>query len=263
MPGTDLRGAISLHPTVARFRRVPDPPALARLRAAARATAEAVAEVAPRARDDLPEAELARLIEEAMERRGCHRGSFPPIAASGGSVGTGHGSGNRGTLVNGTLVVVDVGCRVDGYVSDFTRTLPVGGRFSPGHRAMYEGVLSAQRAAEKACRPGVFLGSRGSGTDTSLEKIARAELKRTLGRDTMGHSLGHTVGMFVHDVLVLGPLQPGMVITIEPGAYSSTEGLRIEDTYVVTETGCERLTEGFPADPDRVEAAMQVVPAAR
>jgi hypothetical protein len=261
MPGTDLAGAFTLHPTIARFRRVPDPPALARLRAAAQATALAVAEVAPRARDDLPEAELARLLEEAMERRGCHRGSFPPIVASGGSVGTGHGSGNRGKLVNGTLVVVDVGCRVDGYASDFTRTLPVGGRFSPGHRRMYEGVLSAQRAAEKACGPGVFLGPRRSGTERSLERIARDELKRTLGRDTMGHSLGHTVGLFVHDVLVLGRLEPGMVITIEPGAYSATEGLRVEDTYLVTETGCERLTEGFPADPEQIEAAMQALPA--
>ena len=263
MPGTDLRGAFSLHPTIARLRRLPDAPALARLRAAARATALAVAEVAPRARDDLPEAELARLIEEAMERRGCHRGSFPPIVASGGSVGTGHGAGNRGKLVNGTLVVIDVGCRVDGYVSDFTRTLPVGGRFSPGHRPMYEGVLSAQRVAEKACGPGAFLGPRRSGTEKSLEKIARDELKRTLGRDTMGHGLGHTVGLFVHDVLIGGPLQPGMVITLEPGAYGSTEGLRVEDTYLVTETGCERLTEGFPADAEQIEAVMQAGSPAR
>jgi Xaa-Pro aminopeptidase len=261
LPGTDLHGILALHSTIAPLRRVADPPALARLRAAARATALAVAEVAPRARDDLAEAELARLIEEAMERRGCHRGSFPPIVASGGSVGTGHGSGNHGKLVNGTLVVVDVGCRVDGYVSDFTRTLPVGGRFSPDDRAMYDGVLSAQRAAEKACRPGVFLGPGGSGSGRSLEKIAREELKRTLGRDTMGHSLGHTVGLFVHDVLTLGPLQPGMVITLEPGAYSSTEGLRVEDTYLVTEAGCERLTEGFPADAEQIEAAMQAPPA--
>jgi Xaa-Pro aminopeptidase len=213
--------------------------------------------VAPRAREDLPEAELAQLLEGAMERRGCHRGAFPPIVASGASVGTGHGSGNRGKLVNGTLVVVDVGCVVDGYASDFTRTLPVGGRFSPGLRPLYDGVLSAQRAAEHACGPGAYLGPRRSGMDRSLERIARDELKRTLGRDTMGHALGHTVGLFVHDVLTLGPLQPGMVITIEPGAYSSTEGLRVEDTYLVTETGCERLTEGFPADPQQVEAAMQ------
>ena len=263
MPGTDLHGMFSLHSTIAKLRRVPDAPALARLREAAQATAQAVAEVAPRARDDLPEAELARLIEEAMERRGCHRGSFPPIVASGGSVGTGHGSGNRGKLVNGTLVVIDVGCRVDGYVSDFTRTLPVGGRFSPGHRNMYEGVLSAQRAAEKACGPGAFLGPRRSGTERSLERIARDELKRTLGLDTMGHGLGHTVGLFVHDVLIGGPLQSGMVVTIEPGAYSATEGLRVEDTYLVTDTGCERLTEGFPADPEQIEAAMQAGSPAR
>jgi Xaa-Pro aminopeptidase len=128
-------------------------------------------------------------------------------------------------------------------------------------RPVYDGVLSAQRDAEKACRPGVFLGSRHSGTEKSLERIARDELKRTLGRDTMGHGLGHTVGLFVHDVLIGGPLQQGMVITIEPGAYSATEGLRVEDTYLVTETGCERLTEGFPADPEQIEAAMQVPPA--
>ncbi|HEY1905741.1 MAG TPA: Xaa-Pro peptidase family protein, partial [Myxococcaceae bacterium] len=265
LPGTTLQGAFSLHSAISRFRRVPDPPALERLRAAARATALALAEVAPRARDGLPEAELARQLEEAMARRGCERGSFPPIVASGGSVGTGHGSGNRGKLVNGSGVVIDIGCRVDGYVSDFTRTLPVGGTFSPTLRPVYEGVLEAQRAAEAACRAGVLLGRRPDGRrrdggPRSLEEIAREVLRRELGRDSMGHALGHTVGLFVHDVRTGGPLQPGMVITLEPGDYGPTAGVRIEDTYLVTQTGCERLTEGFPADPERIEAAMQAAP---
>ena len=168
--------------------------------------------------------------------------------ASGASVGEGHGSGNRGTLTNGTLAVVDVGCTVDGYVSDFTRTLPVGGRFSPALRPIYEGVLAAQRAAEVACRPGVSLVPRRTEGGQSLDGIAREVLKRELGHDRMGHALGHTVGLWVHDVRTGGPLQPGMVITLEPGDYGPTAGVRIEDTYLVTETGCERLTEGFPAE---------------
>jgi Xaa-Pro aminopeptidase len=258
LPGTDLDGAFTLHPVIASLRRIPDVPALQRLRAAARATVAALAEVAPRARDDLPEAELARLLEEAMKRRGCERGAFPPIVASGSSVGTGHGSGNRGRLVNGTLVVIDIGCRVDGYVSDFTRTLPVGGRFAPVFRPSYDGVLAAQRAAERACRPGVSLGPRLAGRGESLDAIAREVLVRKLGRDRMGHALGHTVGLFVHDVPSVGPLESGMVITLEPGAYGAAAGLRIEDTYLVTENACERLTEGFPADAERVEEAMEV-----
>jgi Xaa-Pro aminopeptidase len=257
LPGTDpLLGAFSLHPAIARLRRVPDAAALARMRAAALATAAALAEVAPRARDDLPESELARLLEEAMAARGCERGSFPPIVASGDSVGDGHGSGNRGKLVNGTLVVIDIGCRVGGYVSDFTRTLPVGGTYPPALRPFYDAVLEAQTEAARACRAGVFLAGGRRRRPPSLDAIAREVLVRRLGRDPMTHGLGHTVGLFVHDVPTGGPLQPGMVITIEPGAYGPRAGLRIEDMYLVTETGCERLTEGFPADPERVEAAM-------
>ena len=256
LPGTDLRGMFSLHPAMVRLRRVPDPPALARLRMAARATALALAEVAPRARDDLPEAELARLIEEAMERRGCAPGAFPPIVASGASVGDGHGSGNRGRLVNGALVVVDVGCRVDGYVSDFTRTLPVGGRFAPRTLRVYQAVLEAQQAAERACGPGAFLGARAKDGARSLERIAREVITRQLGHDPMKHALGHTVGLFVHDVPIGGPLQPGMVITLEPGAYLADMGARIEDMFLVTETGCQRLTDGFPAGVSEVEALM-------
>ena len=76
----------------------------------------------------------------------------------------------------------------------------------------------------------------------------------------MPHGLGHTVGLFVHDVMLEGPLKEGDVVTIEPGTYLEGElGIRIEDTVLVTATGCEPITQGFPADADSVEAAMAKV----
>ena len=155
-------------------------------------------------------------------------------------------------------VVADIGCSIDHYASDFTRTLPVSKAFTPRQKQLYEGVLAAQSAALANCKPGEFL--TRSGDQESMEKAARAALKAHApdGEAHMDHSLGHTVGLFVHDVRLPGPLAEGNVITIEPGTYLQGElGIRIEDTFLVTKSGCERITEGFPAEPAAIEAAMK------
>ena len=145
--------------------------------------------------------------------------------------------------------MTDVGCYSAHYASDFTRTLPVSGKFTATQRGLYQAVYHAQQAAVRACKPGVELKE----LDTTAREIIRA---RGL-QDHNPFGIGHTVGLFVHDVGGRAPLAPGMVITIEPGLYRKGElGIRIEDTYLVTEKGCEALTEGFPADPDSIERLM-------
>ena len=261
LAGTTLGGALSLHGPVAKLRLVPDEAALARLRAAAKATVAALHDVLPKVKAGVREVDLSRAIAAAMAAHGCGRESFPLVTASGPSAAEPHGSGNSGVLAEGTLLVADIGCYWDHYASDFTRTLPIGGRFSERQRVLYQAVLAAQAAAAAACRPGVKLGGTSKdGEPKTLNQIARDALQARAPDhlDHMPHGLGHTVGLFVHDVTGGSSLlQPGMVVTLEPGTYVAGElGIRIEDTYLVTKDGCEQLTGGFPAEAAAVEAAM-------
>jgi Xaa-Pro aminopeptidase len=161
--------------------------------------------------------------------------------------------GNAGTLRGGDLVMLDIGCYANHYASDFTRTLPVSGRFTDRQRALYQAVWEAQQAGAKLCKPGARL----LGQKDSIDAAARAAIKARGFEDHNPYGAGHTVGLFVHDVTSRRELAPGMVITIEPGIYQEGElGIRIEDTYLVTEKGCESITEGFPADPDSIEKVM-------
>ncbi len=252
-----VSGRISLHQPIADARLVADAPALARLRAAAQATTAALRDILPLIKPGARESELEPALKAAMRAHGCGRESFPLIFASGPSAAEPHGSGNAGTLQDGTLLVADVGCFIDHYASDFTRTLPVSGSFTPRQKLLYDNVFAAQAAALAQCKPGVFL-SRGPGEE-SMDATAREVLKAR-ATDHQAHmidDLGHTVGLFVHDIWMSGPLAQGNVITIEPGTYLQGElGIRIEDTFLVDADGCERLTTGFPAESDAIEAAL-------
>ena len=221
LPGTTLLGALSLHGPIARQRLIHDPAAIARLRAAAQATVAALADVLPKLKAGVPELEIERAVTAGMSAHGCGRESFPLIAASGPSAFEPHGSGNQGVLAAGSLLVLDIGCYWDHYASDYTRTLPVGGHFTPRQQQLYQAVLAAQTAAAAACKPGVSLGGTATpGEPKTLNQLARDALKERAPdhQDHMSHGLGHTVGLFVHDVTGRGSvLEPGMVVTIEPG----------------------------------------------
>ena len=253
LPGTTLEGRISLNRDVIGLRMVKDAAELETLKAAARASVQAVREALPLYVPGTPEAKVADSIRASHLKAGCSGESFPPIAASGASAAAAHGNGNKGVLKAGELVVTDVGCLVGGYASDFTRTIPVGGKFTERQRKIYDAVYAAQQAAVAACKPGVTLAGRKN--PKSLDAIARATITRLGLEDHNSFGIGHSVGLFVHDPVMPGPLKEGMVVTIEPGIYLEGElGVRIEDTYVVTKTGCEAITVGFPADSKSVEA---------
>jgi hypothetical protein len=263
LPGTTLRGRLSLTFPVVALRTIKDADELSRLRAAALASVRALREALPLYRPGTREEAIGEAIRAGHLRAGCSGESFPPIAASGPSAAQPHGSGNKGTLEAGQLVVTDIGCYFGGYASDFTRTIPVGGRFSERQRKLYDAVYAAQQAALAACRPGVTIGGRKD--PKSLEGIARATIAARGLEDHNPFGIGHSVGLFVHDPVLPSDkqLKAGMVITIEPGIYLEGElGIRIEDTYLVTEKGCEPLTVGFPADADSVEALLRGVQAA-
>ncbi len=250
LDGTSIFGRLGLHGAIVRLREIKDPQEIAQLRFAARAIVEALRENLRLFHPWEREADIARAVLESASRRGCAPTSFPPIVASGPDAAKPHGTGNEGVLKMGELAMTDVGCYSAHYASDFTRTLPVSGKFTDRQRKLYQAVYEAQQAALKECKPGAQL-------RPGLDGIARAVIKAKGFEDHNPFGVGHTVGLFVHDVTSRRELLPGMVITLEPGIYLPGElGIRIEDTYLVTDKGCELLTEGFPADADSIERAM-------
>jgi Xaa-Pro aminopeptidase len=165
-------------------------------------------------------------------------------------------------MKDGDVVVMDVAGSYSGYASDITRTLPVNGRFSPRQREIYEIVLGAQNAAMAAAGPGMNL---RHGKD-SLQDLAYAYIN-THGKDLHGkslgqyfiHGLGHSIGLNVHDPMDYNlPLEPGMVVTMEPGIYIPEEkiGVRIEDDILITKDGYELLTSRLPRTVEAIEQLM-------
>lgn len=253
LPGSNpLLAKFALNGRIHDMRMIKEPVEVAALRTASRATVESLRAALPLIRAGGSEAAVAAALREGHKKNGCAGDSFPPIVAGGRNALNFHYFANNTAFSAGEGVVIDIGCYADGYASDFTRTLPVDGKFSPSQRKTYTALYNAHQAAAKACKPGIAL----YGKTDSLNRVARDALKANGAPDDFGHGIGHPLGLFVHDVFERGPLKPGMVIMIEPGVYLEKEGvgMRLEDAYLVTETGCELLTDGFPADPDSIEA---------
>ena len=224
-------------------RLVKDASEIATLRdAAARLTG--VAESAFRSiRSGVTEREVAGSIEMAMRAAGYERLAFDTIVASGPNAALPHYRAGTRILKPGDLVVLDFGGVLDGYCSDLTRTVSVGAP-TPDALRLHAAVREAQQAAIEAVKPGV--------PASSVDAAARGLLEsRGLG-EAFGHGTGHGLGLDIHEEPRVGPprphsasvqLEPGMVFTIEPGAYlPGMGGVRIEDDVLVTEDGYEVLT---------------------
>ncbi len=253
----DVRAAIGA------LRQVKSPAELALLRVSVEHTLEAHRQAMRALRPGLYEYEIAALMEYTFERAGCERPAYPPIVGSGPNSTVLHYSESRRQMQAGEVVVIDVGPECGGYASDVTRTLPVSGKFNERQREIYQIVLAAQQAAMAAVRPGMTLAKEG---ENSLYKIAYDYIN-THGKDKHGqplgqyfiHGLGHHVGLAVHDAGdPYRPLEPGMVVTIEPGIYIPEEnlGVRIEDMVLVTKDGGELLTDSLPRGAAEIEQAI-------
>jgi Xaa-Pro aminopeptidase len=242
--GTRLRDG---PPVVERARIVKDEEELGRIRAAVSLGAKLFERALEVLRPGVKEAEVAAEMEYAARRAGAEAMSFPTIVASGARSALPHGRASNQPIKPGGFVVCDFGVILAGYCSDQTRTVWVGSVPDEARRA-YEAVREAQQAAVDAVRPGIALGE----VDAAARKVLR---KAGLGR-YFTHSTGHGVGLEIHEAprVAAGQremLQPGMVITIEPGVYFPGKwGVRIEDMVAVTAGGCEVLTptsKGFLA----------------
>ncbi len=237
-----LESVVRLRNTTAvveRFRVIKDATEIAAIRKSAMLASGLLAEALKAIRPGARESDVAAELEYAARRAGAEGMSFETIVASGPRSALPHGRATDGPIPSRGFVVLDFGVILGGYCSDMTRTVHVGKPTSE-ERRVYEAVHEAQLAGIAAVRDSV--------TCAQVDLAARKTLRRAgLGR-YFTHSLGHGVGLEVHEAPRLArtqheTLSRGMVVTIEPGAYIPRRGgVRIEDMVVVTGTGCELLT---------------------
>jgi Xaa-Pro aminopeptidase len=185
------------------------------------------------------ERDLAWTIEQLFHDEGGEELAFETIVASGPNAARPHGRATDREIDRGETVIVDAGCTVNGYASDYTRTFTTG--FLDGSlREAYAVVLAAQQAGIDALRAGV------AGVDA--DAVARRLVDETVFAGAFGHGLGHGLGLDVHEAPRLSSestdtLVPGNVVTVEPGIYlEGRGGIRIEDNVVITEDGIENYT---------------------
>ncbi|HEU5116847.1 MAG TPA: aminopeptidase P N-terminal domain-containing protein [Isosphaeraceae bacterium] len=257
-PGVEFR---DLTEPLGELRKVKTEAELAILRRAIDVTGEAELAVMEAIEPGLFEYQLEGRIAFAFLNGGALRPGFASIVGSGPNAAIPHYFANTRQMESGDLVVVDIGAEIQNYTADITRTFPVSGTFSERQKALYQAVLDAQEEVEKAVKPGE---TRLSDLTGIASRSLRQSTLRARDQDGKEHTLdhffihgvSHYLGMDVHDVgSGREPLQPGEVFTIEPGLYIPAEnvGIRIEDDYLVTETGVEKLSKRIPSDPEDVE----------
>jgi len=224
---------------VERFRMLKDKDELDLIRATVALGAKIYDRALEVLRPGVKEVEVAAEMELAARRGGAEEMSFPTIIASGARSALPHGRASVQPIVSGAFVVCDFGVILSGYCSDQTRTVWVGDVPQDARRA-YNSVREAQQAAIDAVRPGIAVGE--------IDAVARKVLRKSGFGRYFTHSTGHGVGLEIHESPRVADgqreiLQPGMVITIEPGVYFPGKwGVRIEDMVAVSAGGCEVLT---------------------
>ncbi|MGN1206361.1 MAG: M24 family metallopeptidase [Eubacterium sp.] len=185
------------------------------------------------------EKQVAAHIEFYMRDAGAEGTSFDTIAASGIHSSMPHAVPSDKVLEEGDFLTMDFGCLVNGYCSDMTRTI-IYGKADEKQKEIYDVVLRAQKAALNMIKPGL--------TGKEVDKVARDIITEAGYGEYFGHSLGHSVGLQIHETPCFSPkeesiIKPGMIITVEPGIYvEGFGGVRIEDVVVITEDGCENIT---------------------
>jgi len=256
------------------------------MRQAARISAAAHRRVMHLCRPGLREYQLEAEFIQACACQGARFQAYPPIVGSGANACVLHYTDNDHRLRDGDLILIDAGCELDGYASDITRTFPVGGRFSPPQRELYELVLAAQevaiakavagnrwnamhQAAVRTLTKGLVALGILPGGSKAVPKLIEDEKYKPY----FMHRTGHWLGRDVHDVgdyRVDGKwrrLEPGMVLTVEPGLYIPADrtevpkryrniGIRIEDDVLITDDGNEILSARVPKTVADIEAWM-------
>ncbi|XP_025064733.1 xaa-Pro aminopeptidase 3 isoform X4 [Alligator sinensis] len=248
-----------------------------RMKVVGRVTSQAFTETMFASKSPVDEAFLYAKFEFECRARGADILAYPPVVAGGNRSNTLHYVKNNQLIKDGEMVLLDGGCESSCYVSDITRTWPINGRFTGPQAELYQAVLEVQKSCLSLCSPGVSLENiynlMLSLTGQKLRELG--VLRRSIDenhffkavRKYCPHHVGHYLGMDVHDTPSMSrslPLQPGMVITIEPGIYIPEDdlaapkrfrgiGIRIEDDVVVTEDTPLILSADCPKEIYHIE----------
>ena len=271
-----------LHALLSEMRLIKSPEEQDIMRRASDISAAAHVRAMRAVRPGMMEYEIEAELLYEFRRQGAQSPAYHSIVAGGANACVLHYVFNNTQLHDGDLLLIDAGCELDGYASDITRTFPVNGKFTGAQKDLYELVLAAQAAAIEKVRPGCHWNEPH---EAALAVLARGFVDFGLCHGTPDaviesgdyrrfymHRTGHWLGMDVHDVGeykkqdAWRPLQPGMVLTVEPGCYVRPAdkvpehfwdiGIRIEDDAVVTAAGCEIITAGVPKTVTDIEALM-------
>jgi Xaa-Pro aminopeptidase len=227
---------------VERLRAVKAPEEVAAIRSAAELAQEALSEVLPSVRVGQTEVEVGAALESALRRRGSEWHPFPTIVASGPRSALPHARTSQRTIGTGEFLLLDFGAQVDGYCADLTRTVVVGSRADERQRTIHDLVQTAQRRAIAHLSAGM--------PACEGDALAREVIAVRGFADAFGHSLGHGLGLEVHEAPRLAPnsdtpLPAHAVVTVEPGVYfPGWGGVRLEDDVYLGPDGAERLSDG-------------------
>jgi Xaa-Pro aminopeptidase len=276
------RDIADIHTLLDDMRLIKDTDELATMRRAAVISTGAHVRAMRSARAGVTEYQIEAELLHEFRRLGAQSPAYTSIVASGANACVLHYVSNDATLKDGDLLLIDAGCELDGYASDITRTFPVNGRFSAPQKAIYELVLAAQSAAMAEVRVGRAWNAPHDAAVKVLAqgfidlKLLTGSLQEVLEQESYRkfymHRTGHWLGLDVHDAGDYKrdgqwrALQPGMVLTVEPGCYIrpgegvpaefANIGVRIEDDVVVTAGACEVLTAAAPKTVGDIESLM-------
>jgi Xaa-Pro aminopeptidase len=281
---TAPRAIVDTHATLHEMRLIKADDEVALLRKAAQIAAAAHRAAMTATEPGRHEYEIQAELEYVMRRSGAIGPSYGSIVGGGFNATILHYHENSDTLNAGDLLLIDAGAEVEYYASDITRTFPVSGAFTPAQREVYDLVLKAQLAAIDAAKPGNrFQDVHNAAVRVLVEglvalKVLDGDIDDLIAKEAYKpyymHKTSHWLGMDVHDVGLYKvdgewrTLEPGMVLTVEPGLYFGEDvpheaaryrgiGIRIEDDVLITPTGCDVLTRDVPKDAEAIEALMQ------
>ena len=222
------------------------------LRRNGRISAEGVIQAMLASRPGGYEYEIEGAAVGSIIKNGARGPAYAPIVGSGPNTCVWHYDDNGRRVQDGDLILMDFGADLDHLCMDITRTWPANGRFSPEQREIYQVVLEVEKACIEAYKPGA--------TDDEVRRHVAEVMKRTnLDPRGLTGGFGHHVGLSVHDGYGSGRvLKEGMVFAIEPALYFPEKnlGVRVEDTVLITATGCEVLTAGVPKEIDEIEKLL-------
>ena len=260
-PGTAVD---NIYPVIASLRMIKDADEVEVTREAVKITEEALTHVLKTLKPGMMEYQVQAEFEYKVKSLGADGMAFPTIAGSGINGTMLHYETNHDVCKDNTLILLDLGARVKGYNADITRTYPVSGKFTERQKQFYNIVLKANRSVVEMAKPGITLKDLNDHCKSVLAEglieLGIIEKEEEVGKYYM-HGVSHHLGIDVHDVTVpeKAKLEPGMIITDEPGLYIDEEeiGIRIEDDLVITEDGCMVLSEEIVRTVEEIEAAMK------